>query len=116
MNRGDGTFEDQSEKAGLAAQIAALNCTQADFDNDGDLDVYLMRGGWETPIRPSLLRNDGNGAFTDVTEASGVGTPIASQSAAWGDYDNDGDLDLFVAGEYLPSSRLRRPRHPLPGP
>ena len=40
--------------------------------------------------------------FTDVTEASGVGTPIASQSAAWGDYDNDGDVDLYVAGEYLP--------------
>ena len=111
VNRGDGTFEDRSEKAGLARQIAALNCNQADYDNDGDLDVYLMRGGWENPIRPSLLRNEGNGTFTDVTEASGVGTPIASQSAAWGDYDNDGDLDLFVAGEYLPY----RPDSSLPG-
>jgi len=105
INRGDGSFEERSEKAGLGRQIAALNCNQADYDNDGDLDVYLMRGGWEDPIRPSLLRNDGNGTFTDVTEASGVGTPIASQSAAWGDYDNDGDLDLFVAGEYLPLPR-----------
>jgi len=111
VNRGDGTFEDRSEKAGLARQIAALNCNQADYDNDGDLDVYLMRGGWENPIRPSLLRNDGDGTFTDVTEASGVGTPIASQSAAWGDYDNDGDLDLFVAGEYLPD----RPQAGFPG-
>ncbi len=111
VNRGDGTFEDRSEKAGLAGQIAALNCSQADFDNDGDLDVYLMRGGWENAIRPSLLRNEGDGTFIDVTEASGVGTPIASQSAAWGDYDNDGDLDLFVAGEYLPA----RPSSSFPG-
>ncbi len=102
INRGDGTFEDRSEKAGLTHQIAALNCNQADYDNDGDLDVYLMRGGWESPIRPSLLKNDGKGNFTDVTAKSGIGAPIASQSAAWGDYDNDGDLDLFVAGEYLP--------------
>jgi hypothetical protein len=102
INSGTGKFNDRSDKAGLASQIAALNCNQADFDNDGDLDVYLMRGGWENPIRPSLLRNEGDGRFTDVTKASGVGVPISSQSAAWGDYDNDGDLDLFVAGEYLP--------------
>ncbi len=111
INRGDGRFEERSEKAGLGRQIAALNCNQADYDNDGDLDVYLMRGGWEDPIRPSLLRNEGDGTFTDVTEASGVGTPIASQSAAWGDYDNDGDVDLFVAGEYLPD----QPAGGLPG-
>ena len=111
VNRGDGTFEDRSEKAGLTRQIAALNCNQADYDNDGDLDVYLMRGGWEYPIRPSLLRNEGDGTFNDVTRASGVGTPIASQSAAWGDYDNDGDLDLFVAGEYIPY----RPDFRFPG-
>ena len=67
VNRGDGTFEDRSQKAGLAGQIAALNCNQADYDNDGDLDVYLMRGGWENAIRPSLLRNEGDGTFTDVT-------------------------------------------------
>jgi hypothetical protein len=102
INRGDGRFDDRSGRAGLEGQIAALNCNQADYDNDGDLDVYLMRGGWENAIRPSLLRNEGDGRFTDVTEASGVGVPISSQSAAWGDFDNDGDLDLFVAGEYLP--------------
>ena len=45
------------------------NVTRADFDNDGDLDVLLLRGGWEKPLRLSLLRNDGGGVFTDVTVA-----------------------------------------------
>ena len=99
VNRGDGTFQDSGASAGLAGQILAVNAAQADYDNDGRLDVVLLRGGWEAPIRLSLLRNTG-GAFEDVTVASGLGEPIASQSAAWGDYDNDGLLDLFVAGEF----------------
>ena len=90
VNRGDGSFEEQCEKAGLSDQIAALNCNQADYDNDGDLDILLMRGGWEKPLRQSLLRNDGKGVFSDVTVESGLAVPIACQSAAWGDYDNDG--------------------------
>jgi hypothetical protein len=117
VNRGDGTFEDRSLKAGLAGQIAALNCNQTDYDNDGDLDVYLMRGGWENAIRPSLLRNEGDGRFTDVTVSAGIATPISSQSAAWGDYDNDGDVDLFVAGEYVPQQPdFRYPGATLPIP
>jgi FG-GAP-like repeat/ASPIC and UnbV len=117
INRGDGSFDDQSKRAGLTDQIAALNCNQADFDNDGDLDVFLMRGAWEKPIRPTLLRNEGDGRFTDVTLKSGVGTPIASQASAWGDYDNDGDVDLFVAGEYLPNeSEPGVPGKPGPEP
>src|SRR5262249_44788114 len=47
LNRGDGTFEDGSDRAGLADQVYALNATRADYDNDGDLDVLLMRGGRE---------------------------------------------------------------------
>ncbi len=102
VNRGDGTFEDRSAAAGLGDQVYALNVRRADFDNDGDLDVLLLRGGWEQPLRPSLLRNRGDGTFDDVTAASGLAQPIATESAAWGDYDNDGLLDLFVCGEYLP--------------
>ncbi len=102
INRGDGTFEDRSTAAGLAQQVYALNVTRADFDNDGDLDVLLLRGGWETPLRLSLLRNNGSATFADVTVASGLAEPIASESAAWGDYDDDGFLDVFVCGEYLP--------------
>ena len=100
VNLGNGKFEDCSDKAGLGDQIYALNVARADFDNDGNLDVLLLRGGWEKPMRMSLLRNLGNGSFEDVTIASGLAEPIASESAAWGDYDNDGLVDLFVCGEY----------------
>jgi hypothetical protein len=104
LNQGDGTFADHSSAAGLDEQIYALNVRAADFDNDGRLDVVLLRGGWEQPARLSLLRNTGGGAFEDVTEAAGLDEPIATEAAAWGDYDNDGLLDLFVCGEYRPSS------------
>ncbi len=116
INRGDGTFEDRSAWAGLGSQVYALNVTRADFDNDGDLDLLLLRGAWEAPYRLSLLRNKGNGAFDDVTVASGLAEPIATESAAWGDYDNDGFVDVFVCGEYLPhgepeSSQPGEPRN-----
>ena len=119
VNRGDGTFEDRSAAAGLDDQVYALNVTRADYDNDGHLDVLLLRGAWEKPARMSLLRNKGDGAFEDVTVASGLGEPIATESAAWGDYDNDGRLDLFVCGEYrLPAPEPGDPvvaRSPTPG-
>ena len=103
LNRGDGTFEDRSKAAGLDPQVYALNVARADYDNDGDLDVLLLRGGWERPMRLSLLRNNGRGTFDDVTIDSGLSEPIKTEAAAWGDYDNDGRLDLFVCGEYLPA-------------
>ncbi len=100
VNKGDGTFVDRGKAAGLDDQVLAVNATHADYDNDGWLDVLTMRGGWEAPSPLSLLRNKGAGVFEDVTFASGLGEPIACQSAAWGDYDNDGFLDLYVAGEF----------------
>ena len=103
LNRGDGTFRDRSSQAGLDDQVYALNAVGADYDNDGDLDVLLLRGGGEIPLRPSLLRNRGDATFEDVTIAAGLGEPIASGAAAWGDHDNDGRLDLFVCGEWTPS-------------
>lgn len=101
VNRGDGTFEDRSTAAGLAEQVYALNAARADYDNDGDLDFLLLRGAWEEPARMSLMRNNGEGVFEDVTLKSGFREPIATESAVWGDYDNDGWLDVFVCGEYL---------------
>ena len=109
VNRGDGNFEDRSASAGLGDQVYALNVTRADYDNDGDLDVLLLRGGWERPLRLSLLRNRGDATFDDVTLAAGLGQPITTESAAWGDYDNDGLVDLFVCGEFLPPGVLPPP-------
>ena len=100
--RGDGTFEDRTTAALLEGLNGGLNLNHADYDNDGDLDLYVMRGAWlgsfgEYPN--SLLRNNGDGTFEDVTAAAGMLRLNPSPTAAWGDYDNDGWLDLFVANE-----------------
>jgi tetratricopeptide (TPR) repeat protein len=103
-NNGDGTFSDRTEQAGLADQLGGLNIVQADYNNDGCMDILVLRGGWEFPQRKSLLRNNCDGTFTDVTEASGLGGSVtATQAAAWADIDNDGYLDLFIANEKSPS-------------
>ncbi len=99
-NLGDGTFEDRSRQAGITDQLGGLVCYQADFNNDGQLDVFISRGAWlDRPIRPTLLRNNGAGRFTDVTLEAGLLDPANSNGAAWGDFDNDGWLDLYVACE-----------------
>jgi hypothetical protein len=100
-NKGDGTFEDRTEKAGLTGQVGGgLNCVQADYNNDGNLDVFVIRGAWiPYPVRPSLLRNNGDGTFTDVTKEAGLADAMNSIAAQWADYDNDGLLDLFVCSE-----------------
>ena len=100
---GDGTFEDRTTEANLEGLYGGLNLVHGDYDNDGDADVYIQRGAWlYTGGRHpnSLLRNDG-GRFTDVTFDVGLGEPsFPSQTASWADYDNDGDLDLFVGNEH----------------
>ncbi len=103
-NNGDGTFTDHAVQAGLSEQIGGLNIIQADYNNDGCVDVLVLRGGWEFPRRRSLLRNNCDGTFTDVTAAAHLLEPVrASQSAVWVDIDNDGKLDLFIANENSPS-------------
>ena len=103
---GDGTghFEERSREAGLEEfQGGGLCVSHADFDGDGDLDVFIPRGAWreDRGRRPaSLLRNDGRGHFVDVTFESGLGgADFPSQVSAWADYDLDGDVDLFVGSE-----------------
>jgi hypothetical protein len=108
-SRGDGTFEDRTKEAGLLGQVGGgLNCAQSDFNNDGNMDIFIPRGAWLThPVRPSLLRNNGNGTFTDVTREAGLDYPMNSAVGAWADFDNDGFVDLFVCGEQQPSRLYR---------
>lgn len=98
-NNGDGTFTDRSAQAGLSDQLGGLNIIQNDFNNDGCLDIFVLRGAWQSPSRPSLLKNNCDGTFTDVTEQAGLSADIASQTAVWTDIDNDGFLDLFIGNE-----------------
>jgi hypothetical protein len=103
-NKGDGTFEDRTAAAGLTGQFGGLNCVQTDYNNDGHIDIFVPRGAWVMrPMRPSLLRNNGDGTFTDVTEQAGLHDGVTSGSATWADYDNDGFLDLFICCEAQPN-------------
>jgi tetratricopeptide (TPR) repeat protein len=108
QNNGDGTFSDRSEATGLAKIPAGANVIQADYNNDGCMDILVLRGGWQLPMPLSLLRNNCDGTFTDVTRESGLaGHLFATQTAGWADIDNDGWLDLFVADEQGPSQLYR---------
>jgi enediyne biosynthesis protein E4 len=91
-NLGNGKFEDVAAKAGVDDPGWAMGVSIADYDNDGDDDLYVTCFG---PNK--LYRNIGNGKFEDVAARAGVGDARFSTGAAWGDYDRDGDLDLFVA-------------------
>ncbi|MEZ6060775.1 MAG: FG-GAP-like repeat-containing protein [Planctomycetaceae bacterium] len=98
-NRGDGTFENVTQAAGVAvSDRIGVSASFADIDNDGDPDLYV------TNVRsPNVLfRNDGGGKFTDVSAASGVDYNGHSSSAVFFDYNRDGLLDLFLVnvGKY----------------
>jgi len=103
-NNGAGTFDDVTSEVGLIGQFGGINCRQADYNNDGLLDILVVRGAWiQKPMHPSLLRQNEDGTFTDVTEEAGLLKPANTITAAWADYDNDGWLDLFVCCEQQPS-------------
>jgi hypothetical protein len=91
---GGGTlrFTDVTERAGVGLRAYGMGAAVADYDGDGDLDLFVTSFGPET-----LFRNNGDGTFTDVTAAAGVSDDLWSTSAAFIDYDRDGYLDLFVA-------------------
>jgi enediyne biosynthesis protein E4 len=89
--KGDGTFEDVTEKAGLQGTGYGMGVAVGDYDNDGFEDLYVTAYGGN-----KLYHNNGDGTFADVTEKAGVGAGGWSTSAAWVDLDGDGYLDLVV--------------------
>jgi len=111
-NEGDGTFRDVSATAGdIDDGRPSEGAAWADYDEDGLLDIYATsyedwNGGNPIYYRDHLLHNDGGGRFTDVSDTSGIydGLPevdLAGRGAAWADYDNDGDIDLYVSNYRL---------------
>ena len=123
-NNGNGTFTDVTEKAGVAEPRWSTSCAFADYDNDGHLDLYVVNyivfsvnenpwcGLKEKGIRAycepdnfpaqsdTLFRNNGDGTFTDVTKSAGIyNTTGKGLGVVWGDYNNDGAPDIYVAND-----------------
>ena len=123
-NNGDGTFTEVAESAGVTESRWSTSCAFADYDRDGNLDLYVVNyivfdldenpwcGLKEKGIRAycepdnfiaqsdTLYRNNGDGTFTDVTKTSGIyNTTGKGLGVVWGDYDNDGALDIYVAND-----------------
>src|SRR5690348_6005014 len=101
-NTANGTFEDLSDKVGLKGITGGLNIMQTDYNNDGFKDIFVLRGAWKGKYGKepnSLLRNNGNGTFTDVTKESGLLSFHPTQAATWNDFNNDGWLDVFIGNE-----------------
>lgn len=111
-NNADGTFTELSQQSGLSKFHGGLNMLQADYDNDGDQDILVLRGAWKREYGKepnSLLQNQGNGTFIDVTSGSGLLSFHPTQTATWNDFNNDGWLDLFIGNESLDR---KSPAHP----
>ncbi|MBU6401122.1 MAG: VCBS repeat-containing protein [Verrucomicrobia bacterium] len=112
-NRGDGTFEDVTEKAGVAGAGYGVAAVAADYDNDGHTDLYVVNIG-----RSILYHNRGDGTFEDVTDKAGVANNGTGIGAVFVDVDGDGKLDLFVANylTFNPNYNLYFNPDAYPGP
>lgn len=102
-SNGDGTFTDRSKDSGLSDLTGGLNLLQTDFNNDGLKDIFVLRGAWlraDYGLQPnSLIKNNGDGTFTDVTTRSGLLSFHPTQTATWNDFNNDGWVDVFIGNE-----------------
>ncbi|WP_026463459.1 CRTAC1 family protein [Adhaeribacter aquaticus] len=103
-NNGDGSFQDLSTESRLKDITGGLNIMQTDYNNDGYKDVFVLRGAWlkgKFGNQPnSLLKNNGDGTFTDVTTTSGLLSLHPSPAATWNDFNNDGWVDVFIGNEH----------------
>jgi hypothetical protein len=102
LNNTKGGFVNKTSTSGLQGQFGGLNLIHADYDNDGFEDVLVLRGGWWDKVGEipnSLLKNNGNGTFTDVTIKAGLLSLNPTQVGAWADFNLDGHLDLFIGNE-----------------
>jgi hypothetical protein len=109
-NNADGSFTEKTIPAGLLGEVGGLNLIQTDYNNDGFPDVLVLRGAWlgdEGRFPKSLLKNNGDGTFEDVTEEAGLLSFKPSQTAVWFDYDGDGFVDLFLGNESVGPSTNR---------
>jgi len=112
-NNGDGTFTDVTDAAGVGDTGFGMAAVSADYDNDGDRDLFVTNYD-----RDTLYRNDGDGTFTDVTREAGVGSELWSVGASFFDADRDGLLDLYVGGYLVfdPEYRNYFAAEAFPGP
>lgn len=111
-NKRDGSFVNVTGRAGILRTPECASVAWGDYDNDGDLDLYVTSGNSNGPTltKGFLYQNNGSGGFTDVTELSSASNPYNARGVAWGDYDNDGFLDLYIVNgenEIAPNRLLR---------
>ena len=94
MNNGDGTFTDNTIASGTGGTSDAYGIAVGDYDNDGDLDIYVANDGAN-----ELFQNDGSGVFTNDASTAGVDNSLSAEGVSFGDLDNDGDLDIYVVNQ-----------------